>query len=353
MSGRAEASSDEPSRAAAGCSRSLAALLFASVALVYLSLSPGVIAHMGYAGEEMRTGNLLLARWGVGSRAEMESPRPAESSLPGRPPRRSDWSRHGALPVVLDLPFLAVGRVLELRAGITQEQVLSVAPVLWTSGMIALLLVWLCRITQHALWSYTLSLIAAFCTLLWPYAYIGLEPKQVPVRRGGRIPGAGDDGPRHLSQIARARPRVRGRHQPESQRDVSHPAIAFLIGVYTLRQRHASDPSWPWHMLLVVALPVVVYAGNAVTRSWFWDPRGGTVAFVSKWLVDGPVAFLFNLFAQLASPTKGLIVYSPVCLLALLALRHAWHRDRVLVTFCGPGPRRHRRRLCPAPRVVG
>jgi hypothetical protein len=51
-------------------------------------------------------------------------------------------------------------------------------------------------------------------------------------------------------------------------------------------------------------------------------------------LVDGPVPFAFNLFALLASPTKGLIVYAPVCLLALLAMRQAWHRDRVVVTFC-------------------
>ncbi len=47
------------------------------------------------------------------------------------------------------------------------------------------------------------------------------------------------------------------------------------------------------------------------------------------------MTFLFNLFSLLASPSKGLIVYSPVCLLGLLAMRQAWHRDPVLVTFCG------------------
>jgi hypothetical protein len=334
MSGRADASSDEPSRTAAGCSHSLAATLFAAVALVYLSLSPGVIAHMGYAAEEMRTGNLLLSRWGVGSRTEMESSHPAESSLPSKPGRRSDWSRHGALPVLLDLPFLAVGRVLERRTGITQEQVLSVSPVLWTSGMIALLFVWLCRITQHALWSYTLSLIAAFCTLLWPYAYIGLEPKQsLCVVAAGYLAFATARRATYLRSLLLGLA-CAGAISLKASGTYLIPAIAFLIGVYTLRQRRAPDPSWPWHMLLVLALAVVVYAGNAVTRSWFWNPRGGTVAFAAKWLVDGPVAFLFNLFAQLASPTKGLIVYSPVCLLALLAMRHAWHRDRVLVTFC-------------------
>jgi hypothetical protein len=304
-------------------------MFFAAVALVYLSLSPGVIARMGYGGEEMRTGNILLTRWGLaGSPIEMES-----SPLPGKRARSGDWSRHGVLSVLLDLPLLAVGRILERRAGISQEQVLSVAPVLWTSGTIALLFVWLRGITQHAAWSYTLSLIAGFCTLLWPYAYIGLEPKQsLCVVAAGYLA---------LSTVGRATYArtlllglaCAGAISVKASGTYVIPAVAFLMGVYILRQRRALGASWPWHMLLVVAVAVLVYAGNAVTRSWFWESRGGTVAFLSKLLVDGPVPFLFNLFAMLASPSKGLIVYAPVCLLAILALRQAWHRDRVLVAF--------------------
>lgn len=318
MSGRAYASSDEASSAPAGPSHSLAATLFASVVLLYLSLSPGFIAQMGYADEEIRTGNLLLTRWGDGSRAEMS------------------WSRHGVLPVLLDLPLMAVGRVLEQqRAGVTQEQVLSVAPVLWTSGIIALLFVWLRRITQHVIWSYTLSLIAAFCTLLWPYAYIGLEPKlSLCVVAAGYLAletAGGATYPRSLL-LGLA---CGGAISLKVSGTYLVPAIAFLMSVYTLRQRRAPDPRWPWHMLLVVAVAVVVYAGNTVTRTWYWDPKGLTIAALSQWLVDGPVPFLLNIFALLASPPKGLIIYSPICLLALLAMRQAWHRDRVLVTFCG------------------
>src|SRR6186713_1872094 len=115
MSAGVHSSSDEARSAPSGSSDSLAVTLFASVVLVYLSLSPGFIAQMGYLGEEMRTGNLLLSRWAEGSRTAVE------------------WARHGVLPVLLDLPLLAVGRVLEQRAGISQEHVLSVSPVLWTS----------------------------------------------------------------------------------------------------------------------------------------------------------------------------------------------------------------------------
>jgi hypothetical protein len=289
---------------------------------LYLSLSPGVIAGMGYAAREMQTGNLLLTRWGDGSRTEAEWSE-------GRA-----WSRHGVLPILLDLPIMAVGRILEQRAGITQEQVLSVAPVLWTGGMIALLFAWLRRITQSAIWSYTLSLIAAFCTLLWPYAYIGLEPKQSLCVLAAGYLALETAGHATYTRTLLLSLACGGAISMKASGTYLIPAVAFLIGIYTLRRRDAPDPGWPWHMLLIVAVAVVVHAGNAVTRSWFWDPKGGTISFLSRWLVDGPVPFLFNLFALFGSPTKGLIVYSPVCLLALLALRQAWHRDRALVTFC-------------------
>ena len=317
MSGRAHSSSEDARSAPAGFSHALAVTLFVSVVLVYLSLSPGSIAHMGYLGEEIHTGNLLLSRWAEGSRTEM------------------NWSRHGVLPVLLDLPLLAVGRVVEQRAGISQEQVLSLSPVLWTGGLVALLFVWLRRITRHVIWSYTLSLIAGFCTLLWPYAYIGLEPKQSLCVVAAAYLALATAGRATYTRSLWFGLACAGAISLKISGTYLIPAVAFLIGVRALRQRHAPDPRWPWHMLVVVALAGVVYAGNVVTISWNADPRGVTLASLSIWFVDNPVTFLFNLFELLASPAKGLIVYSPVCLLALLAMRQAWHRDRALVTFCG------------------
>src|ERR1700675_133916 len=95
MSGSVSGSSDAACTASSGSSPFLAVTFFASVALLYLSLSPGVVTRMGYAGEEMRTGNILLTRWGMGSPTEIESPRP------GKRARRGDWSRHGVLSVLL------------------------------------------------------------------------------------------------------------------------------------------------------------------------------------------------------------------------------------------------------------
>jgi predicted membrane-bound dolichyl-phosphate-mannose-protein mannosyltransferase len=101
--------------------------------------------------------------------------------------------------------------------------------------MIALLFVWLHRITQSALWSYTLSLIAAFCTLLWPYAYIGIEPKQSLCVLAAGYLALETAGRATLARSLLLGLACGGAISLKASGTYSFPLWRFLIGVYSIR----------------------------------------------------------------------------------------------------------------------
>ena len=82
------------------------------------------------------------------------------------------WSRHGLVPVLFDLPFLKLGKLL-----VSPDFVLSFSPALFTAGLLTILFLWLRKVCTPGM-SLFLTLTAAWGTMLWPYAYIGLETKQ-------------------------------------------------------------------------------------------------------------------------------------------------------------------------------
>src|SRR6516164_11813094 len=69
-----------------------ALLLFLGLSATYICLSPGSIAGQGYTGEEIESGLRIL---------EVST-----AWLKGHPIPPMIWSRHGPVPVLLDLPFL-------------------------------------------------------------------------------------------------------------------------------------------------------------------------------------------------------------------------------------------------------
>ena len=138
--------------------RMTATLLFFALTACYLILTPGTTSGHGYAADEMDSGNRML---------DIVSAR-----LMGQPVPEMVWSRHGPVPLLFDLPFLIIGRYV-----VSQDFMLSFEPVLLTAALLVLAFAWLRKISTP--WtSLILVMTGAFATMLWPYAYIGLETKQ-------------------------------------------------------------------------------------------------------------------------------------------------------------------------------
>src|SRR5258705_4436067 len=142
----------------------IAAVFCAAIGLLYLSLSPGSIAGMGYMAEEMNATDALLSI--------------ATSPLTGKPALPVEWSRNGLVDLAFHVPFIVAAKLFSPGSFQWKDRFLSVEPVLLTSLLLTIVCVWTAALTRRWSRGLLLSLVLAFCTLMWPYAYIGLEVLQ-------------------------------------------------------------------------------------------------------------------------------------------------------------------------------
>lgn len=279
----------------------VAPLVFLGLLLSLLSFSPGAIRHMGYTGENMDAVNA----W-----------------LDGTP---VTWPRHGVLELIVEAPFLVLGRMLP-GGQRGQDLILSLEPVLLTALLCTLLFVWIRRITSDAVWAYVLTLMAAMTTMLWPYAYIGLETTQslavlaagyLALERASFAPW------RRMILLALAAGfaiavKSNGLHLL--------PAVAYILYVYC-REGHPRG-----RIVTLVGVVAALYAAGAYTRSLSLVWQRGMLASLKEFGVE-PLMALFNAIAALASINKGLLIYCPILLLSIVALPRARQTHRHLVVF--------------------
>src|SRR6516225_8449575 len=294
-------------------------LLFLGTSGMYICLSSGSISGQGYTAEEMDSGLRMLAV--------------TTAWMKGHPVPPMVWSRHGPLPVLFDLPFLKLGKQI-----VSPDFMLSFQPGLLTAGLVTILFLWLRKLCSPAM-SLFLTLTAAFGTMLWPYAYIGLETKQsFFVLLAGYLALAGGK--------IRSWPRVLFfaivcalAMTIKSTGVTLLPAIAYLVYVQfrdDWRIRRSQ-------MLVLVLIVVGVSALGVWGRNFYWTPMGGGADALRPWLVDSPLQVFSNAIGVFGSPTKGLLVYSPLLIAGLYAVPRAFrgHHDIViytsLVTACTLG----------------
>lgn len=288
-----------------------ATLLFFSLTLCYLAMAPGTVDSRGYVPDEMNSGIRML---------EMFSAWLDGSDIPPML-----WSKHGPVPVLFDLPFVLLGHFL-----IHPDFALSLQPELLTAALITLLFLWSRKLSSPGV-SMLLALISAFGTMLWPYAYIGLEVKQsllvllagYMALAGGRIQGW----PRliifalvgGLAMIVKA------------TGVVMLPAVAYLLFV---QFRDDWRSRFPQLFAVVLVMAAAITAGALGWRV-FWTPMGGAMNNLSPWIIDVPLQFFSNAIGVFGSPNKGVLMFAPILLASLFSLPRAFreHRDLTIFAF--------------------
>jgi hypothetical protein len=283
-------------------------LLFTLIAC-YQALAPGTIEGRGYRGEDLNAGLRLLDSF--------------NAWFKGRPVPPISWTRHGPLPLLLDLPLIKLGKRFA-----TPDFAVSLEPVIFTAALLTIAYLWLMKMCTPGM-SLLLTLIGAFGTMLWPYAYIGLETKQsffvflagYMALACGKILGW----PRLVlfSLVCALAISVK------STGIIFAPAIAYLVYVQF-------RPDWPsqWKRPLTVLLIVAgIWAMNAVGWNLFWAPRGGGELALRLWFTHSPLQVFTNLIGIFGSPSKGLFIFAPVLLLSLYAIPLAWRTRRETVIF--------------------
>jgi hypothetical protein len=293
-----------------------ALLLFLGLSASYVCLSPGSIAGQGYTAEDIDSGLRLLS---VGT-----------AWIKGQSVPPMIWSRHGPVPVVLDLPFLKLGKLV-----ISPDFFLSFQPALLTAGLVTLLFLWLRKLCPPGI-SLFLSLTAAFGTMLWPYAYIGLETKQsFLLFLAGYLALAGGK-PRSWPHVLFFATVCGLAISVKSTGIIMWPVIAFLVYAQSGDDWRAQRGKLLTSALIVGTIWAIGHWG--INR--YWIPRGGGTASFRVWLIDSPLLIFSNTIGVFGSPTKGLFVYAPILIASLYAVPRTFGSHRrvavfaILITIC-------------------
>jgi hypothetical protein len=286
-----------------------------AVTLIYLGFAPLNIDGMGYAAENLAAAQQMLA------------------SFAGRGPAAIEWPRHGFVEPMLGLPFLLGGRLLGLP-GSADGALFSLLPLVSTALLSTVVLLWAAE-AAGLVTGLMLAVTAAFATILWPYAYIGLEPVQslfvmlagyLALREGGP-----DSWPACIAFGAASGLAVSAKQNGA----FLMPAVAYLVYCFFRRDARPPGRSQGARLTVVLLLLAIPLAFAVYTRSVFWAKvGGGALTFTTMgFREDEPLMMVFAAWSTLVSVNKGLLVFVPVTVLCLAACRRACGADRRPVIF--------------------
>ncbi len=279
---------------------------FAAILLLYVAFSPFTVSGMGYVDEEVKACRQL-------------------AHLRSAP---IDWPRNGALGLLFQCPFVALGEALGGAAASERPASADVAmswqPMLATATLVAVLFVWGTRLAASREWGLWLSLAGGFATLLWPYAYIGLETTQSLFLLLAGFLALDDSAPRTWGRSLLFGLCAAVAVGVKSGGVLLLPACAYLAWCFFRGRAGQPGRALRGKAAATLLLVALLFAANSYVRGLAWVRFGGAAHFASLWLVHDPISPLLNLIALFASPNKGLFLYAPLTLLAVIALPRAF-----------------------------
>jgi hypothetical protein len=293
----------------------LAFAFFVAILLLYIAFSPFSAAGMGYTREEMNACRQIGFRLQGGNG-------PVE------------WPRNGAVGLAFQCPFMAAGDRVLGASPASEDVGLSWQPAVVTALLITLIFVWGSRLAQSGAWAFLLAIATAFATLLWPYAYIGLETTQSLFLLAAGFLALDERAPRTWGRCLLFGLCAGIAVGVKSGGLLLLPAVAYLAWCF-LRGTQGAARASAGKAAVTLLVVVVLFAANAWIRHVAWVRFGGAANFAALWMVRDPISPLLNLIALLASPNKGLFLYAPLTLLAVIALPRAFRAAPRVAVFAG------------------
>jgi hypothetical protein len=298
-------------------------LFFLCILGLYLALTPGAIGGMGYNSEEIQAGVWMA-----------DSLRGILTGS-GRPEAAIPLCRNGYVTVALDVPAHILVSFFPEKRAYLKEWVIAVQTCVLAALLSSLLFVWLSRKLASQRLPFFLSLLAAFATMYWPYAYIGLENKSslfLLVAGWLALEGPANRAWKTTVLFCLASGLALS---VKSNGLMLAPVIVFLAWHLVSRLKAKMLPIRQFILccVLVIAFPVVFAVAGWASRAPFWSQHGGAAGFAVAWGPRDALAPLFHFVGLFGSPNKGLVVYVPVTLLALWVLPLLWRRHREYVIF--------------------
>lgn len=300
-----------------GRPRKLLFLFFCSVALLYLAFSPATIEGMGYYGENLAAADQLLTG--------------LFNFIQRRPLTPLTWTRHGGLELLFELPFTLVSRLCFGASIKWAGRVLALQPILATALLMTLVLAWTRRLTGDWRNSYAVALAGAFATMLWPYAYIGLETTQSVC-----LLAAG--------YLALGRPARKTWLEVfifagccASVLALKLTGLFLLPAVGYLGYCYFSVEGFNRRVTKIVTSLVLIagiFSWNYYLKEIYWTHNPiGSAELLAGLLVDGPMVWLAQALSFFGSSNKSLLIFAPVTVIGLIGLPRAYRAQPRLVLF--------------------
>jgi len=293
----------------------IALFWFVAVFLVYLSFSPLAISGMGYMGENIEAAQRITAnlwQWINGNVGQFVV----------------NWPRHGAVEMLFEVPLLLLQPLLPIKSSDPADRLMSFQPILLTALTSAIFLKWSRRLTGDWKPAIAVTLAASFATMLWPYAYIGLETTQ-----SFFLLLAGFLALNYEQPVAWPRTIALGLAAGVAASAKSNglfllPALGFLVCVYLWRDWRnyraligVLKQEWAKALCLILLIAAFYWVGS-YSRALYWRQHGSLMDYVYRnVLIESPLTFALNLWGQFFSRNKGLVFFAPLAMVGLLVSR--------------------------------
>lgn len=302
-------------------------LFFFALTLFYLSLTPGTIEGQGYNQE-----NLIAANQVVANLVQVAT---------GQPRTPIQWTRHGFIEPLFQSPFAAVSRLMFGDSVKWTGRLMIFQPILATSLLCTLLLIWVYRLTESLRLGILLAVCAGLGTMLWPYVYIGLETTQSLALLVAAYLALGRQPKRSWPEVLLFGAACAVSLAVKLNSVFLAPAIGFLILEYFGLTKNAlarfsslsKEKVSLSKLTCTLSIIAMFYTLNHLAKARYWAGADAGTNYYWDILVDSPLTAALQAFAYFGSPNKSVLIFCPVLLLSFVALGKAWRQQPRIVIF--------------------